>query len=65
MAICHAVECVLDPKFPDEIIRESNHISRANVRTVTFEPLDNCPHIEKLRAEGLLPWPVATIDETK
>jgi hypothetical protein len=65
MAICHAVECVLQPMFPDETIRESNHISKANVASVTFEPLDNCPHIEKLRAEGKLPWAIATIDESK
>ena len=65
MAICHAVECVLEPKFPDEIIRESNHISRAIVATVIFVPLDNCPHVEELRAKGKIPWATATIDESK
>jgi hypothetical protein len=65
MAICHAKECVLAPKFPDDKIRESYYISRANLATVTFEPLDNCPHIEKLRSEELLPWATTIADFTK
>jgi hypothetical protein len=56
MAICHAKECILDPKFPDNKPSESIRISKANVRTVVFEPLDNCPHVESLRNEGILPW---------
>ncbi len=65
MAICHAVECILDPKFPDNNIIESHHISKANIQTVVFEPIDNCPHVEKLRREGLLPWATSTINFIK
>jgi hypothetical protein len=65
MAICHAKECILSPKFPDNEIRESQHISKANVRTVVFEPLDNCPHVESLRAKGLLPWATTVVDFSK
>jgi hypothetical protein len=62
MAVCQALNVTLDPKFPDSKISESQFISRANVQSVTFEPLDNCPHVEKLRAEGLIPWATSTID---
>jgi hypothetical protein len=65
MAICHARECVLDPEFPDNTIYESQHISKANVRTVVFRPLDNCPHLEKLRAKGLIPWAISSINFSK
>ncbi len=65
MAICHARECVLDTKFPDNTYHESGHISKGNLATVTFEPLENCPHMEILRAEGILPWATTIADFTK
>lgn len=65
MAICHAKECILHPNFPENIIRESAHISKANIASVTFDPLENCPHMETLRAEGLLPWATTIADFTK
>jgi hypothetical protein len=61
-AICHALEVVLQPLFPDEKIEESMVISKANERTVRFEPVDNCPFLEKLRAQGLIPWASTCID---
>jgi len=62
MAICHAKECVLTPTFPDNLVRESQFITKANIAQVHFEPLTNCPHMEKLRAEHKIPWAIATID---
>lgn len=65
MAICHAKECILYPNFPENILRESAHISKANVANVTFDPLENCPHLEALRAVGILPWATTIADFTK
>jgi hypothetical protein len=62
MAICHALEVVLSPHFPDDIIAESFVISKANERTVIFEQPDNCPVLNKLRQEGLMPWASSVID---
>jgi len=52
IAICHAVEAVLRPVFPNSNIHESIAISKANMQTVTFIPVYNCPHLQKLRDEG-------------
>jgi hypothetical protein len=62
MAICNAKHCPLQPKFPNNKIDESKFIRRANVADVVFKPLDNCPHIEQMRSEGLLPWASSTIN---
>jgi hypothetical protein len=62
MGVCHALEVVLSPKFPDEIIAESFVISKANERTVQFEIPDNCPKLQKLREQGLAPWASSVID---
>jgi len=62
MGICDALHVVLQPLFEGDSPGESHFISRANVQSVQFEPVDNCPHIESLRKEGLLPWALATID---
>lgn len=62
MGVCHALEVVLAPKFPDEIIAESFVISKANERTVQFEIPDNCPKLQKLREQGLAPWAMASIN---
>ena len=59
MAICHAVECILNPRFPENKVSESQFISRANVRQAAFTPLYNCPHLVKLRNEGKI---ITTID---
>jgi hypothetical protein len=62
MGICHEKHCTLIPKFPNNNARDSKYINLANFSTVVFEPLDNCPHIEKLRAEGKLPWATTIAD---
>ena len=59
MAVCKAKECVLQPKFPDDKPSESQFINKLNVNQVIFEPLYNCPDLEKLRNEGKL---LTTID---
>jgi hypothetical protein len=57
MAICHAIEIVLPPIFPDNTLEDSlTFINKANIRQVQFEPPDNCPEIIKLREQGILPW---------
>lgn len=65
MAVCKAKNCVLQPEFPENAPKESQHITKANVRTAIFRPLDNCPHVEQLRKEGKLPWATASIDFLK
>lgn len=65
MGICHALEVVLQPLFPEEKIQESLVISKANMQTVQFEPVDNCPCIEEMRDKGLLPFESYSIDFTK
>jgi hypothetical protein len=62
MGICDALHIVLQPDFQDGTLRECQFISRANVQTVQFEPVDNCPHVERLRKEGMIPWVTASID---
>ena len=62
MGICDAKHLVLQPIFAGDKIKECRFINRANVQSVQFETPDNCPHIEKMRREGLLPFAVATID---
>jgi hypothetical protein len=51
--ICHAREVVLQPIFTGTRIEENLVISKANYQTVRFYPCDNCPHIEKMIAEGI------------
>lgn len=66
IAICHAVEVVLHPIFPDNTPEEYlTFINKANLRTVQFEPVDNCPNIKQLREEGKIPWARGTIDFSK
>lgn len=65
MGICDAKHLVLNPIFNDGSLRECQFISRANVASVQFETPDNCPHVEKMRQTGLLPWAVATINFIK
>jgi hypothetical protein len=65
MGICHIKHCTLDPIFPVGSIRDSRHISKSNMGSVVFEPLQNCPHVIKLQAAGLIPWAVFTIDYSK
>jgi hypothetical protein len=62
MAICHARECVLEPIFWNA---GEQFINKATLYTVNFIPLENCPHMEKLRAEGVLPWATTIADFTK
>lgn len=62
IAICNAINVIIQPQFPNEKIRESQHISRANVQTAMFSAADNCPHIERQRKEGIIPWATSTID---
>jgi hypothetical protein len=65
MAICHALEIIIQPIFTGGEINECKFISRANVETVQFEPVDYCPHIEKLRKEGKIPWAQNSYDFLK
>lgn len=65
MAVCHAREIVLPPLFPESSIEESQSINKCNEGFVRFEPVENCPHIERLIAEGTLPWATASIDFSK
>ncbi len=65
MAICHARHCILDPIFPDSKISESAYITKANLASVTFTPLENCPHVVKLQLEGIIPWATTLIDCSK
>lgn len=62
MAICHAKEVILQPLFPENNIKESLTINKANERTVRFDPVENCPHVENLISEGMIPWETASID---
>ena len=62
MAICHARECVLHPSFPDLPPKDSQFMSKSNVQFAVFTPLENCPHIEKLREEGKIPWATEIIN---
>jgi hypothetical protein len=63
MAICHAKEVILHPEFPDDGLQESLlFINKSNIRTVQFNPVDNCPHLEEQRSSGLIPWATSTID---
>lgn len=61
MGICEAHNVTLRPFFHGDI-KNCGCISKANVGTVQFEVADNCPHVEKLRDQGLIPWASATID---
>jgi len=59
MAICHAKECVLKPVFANHT---DQFLSKANVANVSFEVLENCPHVIELRKQGKIPWCMSCID---
>jgi hypothetical protein len=59
IAICHSRHVVLRPIFPEHL---NAVINKANINDVRFEPVDNCPHLEELRKQGIIPWASYTID---
>jgi hypothetical protein len=65
LAICHAKNCILHPAFTDSKISESAYITKSNLASVTFTPLENCPHLVKLQLEGVIPWADTLIDYSK
>lgn len=62
MAICHATENVLEPVFPD---LKSVFLSKATLSLASFEPVDNCPHLQQLRNDHTIPWAITLADFTK
>ena len=65
IAVCHAKEGVLYPIFSEKNICDCYYMSKANIDTAQFKPLDNCTYVNKLRNEGLIPWADGSIDFSK
>lgn len=55
-------------KAKNILIRPSNTgnnfdvVNKENIDSVQYEPVENCPHVQKLINEGALSWATATID---
>jgi hypothetical protein len=64
MGVCNARHCTLTAKFPMNNTND-RRINKANLNDVVFDPLANCPFIERLRNEGIIPWPDSIIDFSK
>jgi hypothetical protein len=62
MGICDAKHLVLHPIFDSSKPGEDQFINKANVDSVQFELPDNCPHLEQMRKDGLVPWACGVID---
>jgi hypothetical protein len=65
LPICRAIHVVPRTVFNGPKSTESRFINRSNFDKVQVKPVDNCPHLEELRAKGKIPWASSTINFLK